>query len=89
MKGLLQTFSSLILALIALLGILFLPETKIKPITDALNYFSKATNTIFDLGGHIVSNFVSALFLGVFIFLIIRIAKKNPGDENKTEEENS
>lgn len=88
MKGLLQTFSSLILALIALLGILFLPETKIKPITDALDYFSKATNTIFDLGSHIISNLVSALFLGLFVYLIIRIAKKNPGDENKVEDDN-
>ena len=86
MKAVFQTFSSLIIALLALLGILFLPETKIKPITDTLGYFSKATNTIFDLGSHIISNFVSAVLLGLFIFLVIRIAKKDPGDENETEE---
>ncbi len=92
MKGLLQTFSSLIIALIILLGILFLPETKIKPITDVLNQFSKATKTIFDLGSNVLTNFVSALVVGLVIYLLIQASKKyieGEGEEEKKEDINT
>lgn len=86
MKGILQTFSSLIIAVIILLSILFLPETKIKPVTDVLNYFSKATKTIFDLGSNILTNFVAALIVGLVIYLLIQASKKYI-DENENDEE--
>ena len=81
MKGVLQTFSSLIIAVLILLGILFLPDSQIKQIKTVMNFFSGASKTLYDLGGHILQNFVSALVTGLVLFLLIRAVKR------KTEEE--
>jgi len=83
MKGLLQTFSSLIIAIIILLGIMFLPDTQIKQVQSVMNFFSGATKTIYNLGGHILQNIVSAVITGLVLFLLIRAIKR------KTEEENN
>ena len=84
MKGVLQTFASLIIALIILLGILFLPDSQIKQVRTVMDFFSGATQTIYDLGGHILQNFVTAVITGLILFLLIRAVKrKTEEDRNK------
>ncbi len=87
MKGVLQTFASLIIALLILLGILFLPDSQIKQVQTVMGFFSKASKTLYDLGGHILQNFVSAIITGFILFLLIRaIKRKNEQEQNKITE---
>lgn len=88
MKGVLQTFSSLIIAVIILLGILFLPDTQIKQIQTVMNFFSGASKTLYDLGGHILQNFVSAIITGLVLFLLIRAVKRKAEEERNKITEN-
>lgn len=81
MKSFFQNTASFLIAFGILLGILFLPDTTYEPIKNIFNIVSKATTTTYALGSHILSNFVSAIVTGLFLFLFIRSIKRDKDNE--------
>lgn len=69
MKGLLQTFSSLIIALVILLGILFLPDAKMNNTLGFLSFLSKAKETTAAFEAYFLRNITQ----GIIAFLILGV----------------
>jgi multisubunit Na+/H+ antiporter MnhC subunit len=80
MRDSLKNISSLIFAILILLGILFLPDTRLKPITSMLNFLSKGNNTAYAFGGYLIQKILTGAIIILVTIGLYRVVQKRRVD---------
>ena len=79
MKAFIKGTSTLLLALIILLGIIFLPSEQFESVKQSLDFLSKTDNAALEFGYYMAQRVVNtAIFLGATI--LITVAAKRAGE---------
>ncbi len=72
MKAFVKGTSTLLLALVFLLGVFFLPSEQFESVKRSLDFLSKTENAAFDFGYYMAQRVVNtAIFLGATILIAV------------------